>query len=468
MSKDEPLVLELIDLLGQENVIIDDISLKVYECDGAEFFKALPDAVVFPDSAEEISKIVKLANIYNKPYIARGAGTGLSGGTLPINAGIMIAMNKMNRILEVDLENRQAVIEPGVVNLMLTQAVQDKGYHYAPDPSSQQACSIGGNIAENSGGPHTLKYGVTTNHILGMEVVLPNGEIIEFGGPIEEDLGYDLRGLMIGSEGTFGIVTKAIVRLTRNPQAYYTMLGVFETIDNATNAVSNIIADGIVPAALEMMDNFVIRAVEEAFSWGLPTDAGAVLIVELDGVEAGMSDEADQIIRILEDHHTREVRTAKDDEDRKNLWTARKRAFGALGLLAPNYITQDGTVPRSQLPKMLQFVGEVSKKYDIPIANVFHAGDGNLHPIVLFDKRDSDQVERVHMVNKEILQACVDVGGTISGEHGIGVEKQEFMPLIFSKEDMDLMVTIRNIFNPKQLCNPKKIFPIDETTGVTP
>ena len=468
MSKDEPLVLELIDLLGQENVIIDDISLKVYECDGAEFFKALPDVVVFPDSAEEISQIVKLANIYNKPYIARGAGTGLSGGTLPINAGIMIAMNKMNRILEVDLENRQAVIEPGVVNLMLTQAVQDKGYHYAPDPSSQQACSIGGNIAENSGGPHTLKYGVTTNHILGMEVVLPNGEIIEFGGPIEEDLGYDLRGLMIGSEGTFGIVTKAIVRLTRNPQAYYTMLGVFETIDNATNAVSNIIADGIVPAALEMMDNFVIRAVEEAFSWGLPTDAGAVLIVELDGVEAGMSDEADQIIRILEDHHTREVRTAKDDEDRKNLWTARKRAFGALGLLAPNYITQDGTVPRSQLPKMLQFVGEVSKKYDIPIANVFHAGDGNLHPIVLFDKRDSDQIERVHMVNKEILQACVDVGGTISGEHGIGVEKQEFMPLIFSKEDMDLMVTIRNIFNPKQLCNPKKIFPIDETTGVTP
>ena len=468
MSKDEPLVLELIDLLGYENVIIDDISLKVYECDGAEFFKALPDVVVFPDSAEEISKIVKLANTYNKPYIARGAGTGLSGGTLPINAGIMIAMNKMNRILEVDLENRQAVIEPGVVNLMLTQAVQDKGYHYAPDPSSQQACSIGGNIAENSGGPHTLKYGVTTNHILGMEVVLPNGEIIEFGGPIEEDLGYDLRGLMIGSEGTFGIVTKAIVRLTRNPQAYYTMLGVFETIDNATNAVSNIIADGIVPAALEMMDNFVIRAVEEAFSWGLPTDAGAVLIVELDGVEAGMSDEADQIIRILEDHHTREVRTAKDDEDRKKLWTARKHAFGALGLLAPNYITQDGTVPRSQLPKMLQFVGEVSKKYDIPIANVFHAGDGNLHPIVLFDKRDSDQVERVHMVNKEILQACVDVGGTISGEHGIGVEKQEFMPLIFSKEDMDLMVTIRNIFNPKQLCNPKKIFPIDETTGVTP
>ena len=468
MSGNEPLALELMDLLGVENVITDDISLKVYECDGAEFFKALPDVVVFPDSAEEISKIVKLANKYNRPYIARGAGTGLSGGTLPINAGIMIAMNKMNRILEVDLENRQAIIEPGVVNLMLTQVVQDKGYHYAPDPSSQQACSIGGNIAENSGGPHTLKYGVTTNHILGMEVVLPSGEIIEFGGPIEEALGYDLRGLMIGSEGTFGIVTKAIVRLTRNPQAYYTMLGVFETIDDATSAVSNIIADGIVPAALEMMDNFVIRAVEEAFSWGLPTDAGAVLIVELDGVEAGMPDEADQIIRILEDHHTREVRTAKDDEDRKKLWTARKRAFGALGLLAPNYITQDGTVPRSQLPKMLRFVGEVSKKYDIPIANVFHAGDGNLHPIVLFDKRDSDQVERVHMVNKEILQACVDAGGTISGEHGIGVEKQEFMPLIFSEEDMDFMVTIRNIFNPRQLCNPKKIFPIDKTIEITP
>lgn len=465
MTENHQLIEDLKNLLGSERVLTDKTSLSVYECDGAKLFKAPPDLVVFPDSTEEISQIVKIANKHNVPFIARGAGTGLSGGILPVRGGVMIAMNRMNRILEIDLENRQATVETGVVNLLLTQAIQDQGYHYAPDPSSQQACSIGGNIAENSGGPHTLKYGVTSNHILGMEVVLPNGEIVEFGGCVEETIGYDLRGIMIGSEGTFGIVTKAIVRLTRNPQACYTMLGVFETIDDATNAVSRIIADGIVPAALEMMDNFVMRAVEEAFKWGLPIDAGAVLIVELDGIEAGMADEADRVIKILNDHCAREVRTAKDPADRAKLWTARKQAFGALGRLAPSYITQDGTVPRSQLPKMLRIIGEISKKYDLPIANVFHAGDGNLHPIVLFDERDPDQLERVHKANAEILKACVDAGGTISGEHGIGVEKQEFMPLIYSERDLLLMKTIRDIFNPDELCNPGKIFPIEHSTA---
>ena len=462
MSKHTNLINGLSTAIGSTNVIADPISLSVYECDGATLFKALPDVVVFPDTTKDVSKIVKIANEYQVPFVARGSGTGLSGGALPTNGGVVIAMNRMNRILEVDFENQQATIETGVVNLLLSQATLNQGYHYAPDPSSQQACSIGGNIAENSGGPHTLKYGVTSNHILWLEVVLPNGEIVEFGSPTEESIGYDLRGLMVGSEGTFGIATKAVVRLTRNPQSYYTMLGIFNTVVDATSAVSQIIAEGIVPAALEVMDHLVIKAVEEAFQWGLPLDAGAVLIVELDGIEAGMQRQAERIIDILNRNQARGVQTAKDEADRKQLWTARKRAFGALGRLAPTYITQDGTVPRSQLPKMMALVGEVSKKYDLDIANVFHAGDGNLHPIVLFDQRNPDQLERVHLANAEILKACVEAGGTISGEHGIGVEKQQFMPLVYSRADMELMVKIRETFNPHSLCNPGKIFPIDQ------
>ena len=288
MKENDPLISELASIVGSEHVITDPTSLSVYECDGATVFKALPDVVVFPTTTQEISTIVKVANKHSVPFVARGAGTGLSGGMLTVNGGIIIALNRMNRILEIDLANQQAVVEPGVVNLWLTQAVQDDGYYYAPDPSSQQACSIGGNIAENSGGPHTLKYGVTSNHVLGLEVVLTDGEIVEFGGAVEETPGYDIRGVMIGSEGTFGIVTKAVVRLLRKPEGYQTLLGIFETIDDASNVVSSIIAKGIIPAALEMMDHFVIRAVEEAFHWGFPLDAGAVLIVELDGIKAGM------------------------------------------------------------------------------------------------------------------------------------------------------------------------------------
>ena len=463
MKENDPLIAELGNIVGSEHVITDPTSLSVYECDGATVFKALPDIVVFPTTPQEISAIVKLANKHNVPFVARGAGTGLSGGMLTVNGGIIIALNRMNRILEIDIANQQAVVEPGVVNLWLTQAVQDDGYYYAPDPSSQQACSIGGNIAENSGGPHTLKYGVTSNHVLGLEVVLTDGEIVEFGGAVEETPGYDIRGVMIGSEGTFGIVTKAVVRLLRKPEGYQTLLGIFETIDDASNVVSSIIAQGIIPAALEMMDHFVIKAVEEAFHWGFPLDAGAVLIVELDGIKAGMQQQADQITEIFNENNCRETRYAKDEEDRQQIWKSRKSAFGSFGRLAPNYITQDGVVPRTQLPKVLRRIAEISEKYDIPIANVFHAGDGNIHPIVLFDERDEDQCERVEAVNMEILRACAEAGGTITGEHGIGVEKMDYMPLIFSPEDLAVMATVKDIFNPSGLCNPGKIFPTAES-----
>jgi glycolate oxidase len=463
VTEKEQLISDLSNLVGDENVITDSTALSVYECDGATLFKALPDLVVFATTTEQVSGIVKLANKHDVPFIARGGGTGLSGGMLAVEGGIMIALNRMDRILEIDLRNQRAVIEPGVVNLWLTDAVEKDGFYYAPDPSSQKACTIGGNIAENSGGPHTLKYGVTTDHVLGLEVVLPNGEIVELGGCVEETPGYDLRGVMIGSEGTFGIVTKAVVRLLRKPQAYQTLLSVFETIDDASNAVSRIIAAGIIPGALEMMDNLVIRALEAGFHWGFPIDAGAVLIVELDGIEAGMKSQVEQIIQIFNAHNCREVRYAKDDADRQELWKARKSAFGAFGRLAPNYITQDGVVPRSQLPKVLRRVAEISEKYDIPIANVFHAGDGNIHPIVLFDERDASQCERVDAVNTEILSVCAEVGGTITGEHGIGVEKMDYMPLIFSPEDLAAMAEIKDIFNPSGLCNPGKIFPTAES-----
>lgn len=459
IERKEALIADLTTLLGSRNVLTEATALSVYECDAAPSFKAMPDVVVFADTAQQVSDIVKVANRYDTPFIARGGGTGLSGGMLSVQGGIIIALNRMDSILAVDIANERAVVEPGVVNLLLTQAVQSRGYHYAPDPSSQKACTIGGNIAENSGGPHTLKYGVTSDHVLGLEVVLPDGEIVEFGGAVEETLGYDLRGVLIGSEGTFGIVTKATLRLTRNPQAYQTAFAVFETMDEASNAVSTIIGAGIIPAALEMMDSLVIRALEEAFQFGFPLDAEAILIVELDGIQAGMQNQTDQILEIFKAHNARRVDYAKDDAERQELWRARKSAFGSFGRLAPNYITQDGVVPRTTLPKVLRRISEISEKYQIPIANVFHAGDGNIHPIVLFNERDSDQCERVEHVNKEILTVCAEVGGTITGEHGIGVEKMDYMPLIFSPMDLQVMATVKSVFNPSGLCNPGKIFP---------
>jgi glycolate oxidase len=365
----------------------------------------------------------------------------------------------LKRIVEIDSVNRRVVVEAGVVNLDVTRAVERDGLCYAPDPSSQSACTIGGNIAENSGGPHTLKYGVTTNHVLGLDLVLSTGEMVSLGGAMEDVPGYDLVGLVVGSEGTFGIVAAATLRLIRRPEAWKTLLAVFESVDDACNAVSGIIAAAIVPAALEMMDRPIVAAVEAAYRFGFPTDAGAVLIIELDGPRAGLEEQLSRVVEVCRANRSREVRIAASEAERAALWKSRKRAFGAVGRLAPNYCTQDGVVPRTKLPDILRRITEVGARHRIRIANVFHAGDGNIHPILLYDERDDDEVRRVVVAGREILEACVALGGSITGEHGIGVEKMGELPLIFSPQDLLVMRELRAVFDPAGRCNPGKIFP---------
>jgi glycolate oxidase len=371
----------------------------------------------------------------------------------------MIALTRMKRILEVSTRDRYAVVEPGVVNLWLTNHLKPLGFHFAPDPSSQGACTIGGNVATNSGGPHTLKYGVTVNHVLGVELVLPDGRVVQTGGPAEDNPGYDLTGVIVGSEGTFGIVTRVWVRITRNPEAYRTLLGVFENVDDATNTISDIIGAGIIPGALEMLDALILQAVEAAFHFGFPLDAGAVLIMEVDGLEAGLDADAERIIEIARRNRAREVRRAQSDTERLLLWKSRKQAFGAVGRLAPSYCTQDGVVPRTKLPHILRTIQRIGQKYDLRICNVFHAGDGNIHPILLFDERDAGQVKRVLAASHEILEECVHLGGSVTGEHGIGVEKIDFMPRLFTPEDLNMMLRLRSAFNPDSRCSPAKMLP---------
>jgi len=372
----------------------------------------------------------------------------------------------MRRILEVHIRDRFAVVEPGLVNVHLPQHLQGSGYHYAPDPSSQGACTIGGNCATNSGGPHTLKYGVTVNHVLGLEVVLPDGSVVELGGPVEDSPGYDLTGLFVGSEGTFGVVTKVIVRLTRDPAAYRTMLAVFETMRDATSTVSNIIGAGIVPAALEMMDQGIVEALEAAFQFGFPLDAAAVLLIEVDGLEVAVEEEAKRIIDICNRAGAREVRRADTQKQRQLLWKCRKQAFGAIGRLSPNYCTQDGVVPRTKLPEILDFIAECATRHDLRIVNVFHAGDGNIHPILLFDERDRDQVKRVLDASDEILTRCLELGGSVTGEHGIGVEKISFMNKLFMPDDLEVMAAVHNAFNPDGRCSPGKMLPTAGACGM--
>ncbi len=446
-------------IVGPEGLLTAPSDLLVYECDGYTIEKNKPDVVVFPRSTEQVAEIVRVCNELDVPFLARGAGTSLAGGCLPVGGGVMIALTRMKRILEVNTRDRYAVVEAGVVNLWLTNHLKPLGYHYAPDPSSQGACTIGGNIATNSGGPHTLKYGVTVNHILGLEFVLPDGVVVQTGGPAEDNPGYDLTGVIVGSEGTFGIATKAWVRITRNPEAYRTLLGVFETVADATNTISEIIGAGIIPAALEMLDQLILQAVEAAFHFGFPLDASAVLLMEVDGLEAGLDEDVERISSIALRHHAREVRRAHNDADRLLLWKCRKQAFGAVGRLAPSYCTQDGVVPRTQLPRILSEIQRIGAKYDLRIANVFHAGDGNIHPILLFDERDRDQVQRVLQASHEILEECLRCGGSVTGEHGIGVEKIDFMPKLFTPEDLAMMLRLRSAFNPDGRCSPAKMFP---------
>ncbi len=446
-------------IVGPDRLLDAPDELVVYECDGYVVEKNSPDVVVFPISSDEVVRIVRECNQFGVPFVARGAGTSLAGGCLPVGGGVMIALAKMNRILEINQRDRYAVVEPGCVNVRLTRALAGSGFHYAPDPSSQGACTIGGNVATNSGGPHTLKYGVTVNHVLGVEFVSSDGQLIQFGGPCGRGNEFDLTGLFVGSEGTFGVVTKVWVKITRDPAACRTMLGIFNTVADATQAISSIIGAGIIPAALEMMDQGIIGALEEAFSFGFPLDAGAVLIIEVDGLDCVVEDEAIIIIDLCMQAGAREVRRSKTEEERLMLWKCRKQAFGAIGRLAPSCCTQDGVVPRTRLPEILEFITEVGQRHNIRIVNVFHAGDGNIHPILLFDERDKDQIHRVMEASEEILNRCIDLGGSVTGEHGIGVEKISLMKRLFTETDLEVMTDIRKVFNPKGLCSPGKMLP---------
>jgi len=450
---------ELEAIVGADGVLSDPEELLVYESDGLTLFRALADFVVFPTSAEQVAAVVRLANRESIPFVARGAGTGLSGGCLPAEGGLVISMMRMNRVLEVDYDNQIAVVEPGLVNLHLSWAVGPRGFYYAPDPSSQQACTIGGNIANNSGGPHTLKYGVTVNHVLGLEVVLPDGEIAWLGGRTRDALGYDLAGVFVGSEGTFGIATKIVVRILKKPQAVKTVLAVFDRIEHASAAVSAIIAAGLVPAAVEMIDQLTIQAVEDAFGCGYPRDAAAALLIELDGLAVGMPAQADRIVTACREAGAREVRAAADEAERQLLWKGRKSAFGAYGRVSPAYMVMDGVIPRTKLPYVLSRVNEIVAAHGLRVGNVFHAGDGNLHPNILYDPRTPGEEARVVAAGAEIMKVCAEVGGSISGEHGIGLEKADFMPFIFSAADLALMQRLKAAFNPRGLCNPGKVFP---------
>ncbi len=430
----------------------------LYEYDGS-IEKGRPDCVVFPKTTEDVVRIVKVAMEHKLAVVGRGAGTGLSGGTIPTEGGLMVAFARMNKILEIDLENEYAVVQPGVVNLDITTAVKGQGYYYAPDPSSQKACTIGGNVAENSGGPHTLAYGVTTNHVLGIEAVLSDGSVINVGG-LEADLpGYDLVGLLTGSEGTMVLITKVIVRLMRSAESVKTLLAIYDEPEDAATTVGAITARAIVPAAIEMLDGVMLRMVEEATHAGYPMDANAVLLIEVEGPKESVEEQAEQIREVCLESKAREVRVARSDEERDLLWKGRKNAFGAVGRVSPTYYVQDGVVPRTRIADTLRFIYKVSEKYDLQISNIFHAGDGNIHPIILFNDRDPDQLDRTKKAGAEILQYCVDAGGAITGEHGIGMEKNDMMPAIFAPESLDMMERLIKVFNPDRRLNPGKLLP---------
>jgi glycolate oxidase subunit GlcD len=457
---------DLRSIVGGENVLSEPDELIVYECDGLPQHKHPPRAVVFPQTTEQVSQLLQVLARERISFAPRGAGTGLSGGALAIDRGVVIELARMRRILSIDAENRLAVVQTGLVNAHLSRALAPHGLYYVPDPSSQAACTIGGNIAENAGGIHCLKYGTTTDHVLGVRVVLSDGEVIDLGGSGVEKPGYDLLGVFVGSEGTFGIATEATLRLSAIPPAVRTLLADFTDVNAASRAVSAIIAAGLIPAALEMLDGAIIRAVEASvFAAGLPQDAEAALLIELDGIEAGLDEEAEQVEAICQEHGARTVSRAADDNQRQKLWAARKGAFGAVGRLSPDVMIQDAVVPRSRLPEVLAETYRISAQYNLLLANVFHAGDGNLHPLICFDVRRGDDLERVRQAGREIMEACVRAGGSITGEHGVGLDKSSYLPLIFSPDDMAVMLQVRAAFDPSGLCNPGKIIPTPRGCG---
>ncbi len=462
----ERLAREIEAIVGPQGLIERPEQLRVYESDGLTAFRQTPALVVLPASTAEVRDVVRLCHRYGVPFVPRGSGTGLSGGALPVEGCVVIGLSKMTKILAVDLSNQRIVVEPGVLNLWVTQAVAPHGYYYAPDPSSQQVCSIGGNVAENSGGAHCLKYGFTVNHVLGMEIVTPEGEVVEIGASSVEAPGYDLPGIFVGSEGMLGICTSITLRLVRRAEALTLSLVAFATTDAAGEAVSGIIGAGIVPSAIEMMDNLAIQATEAATHAGYPLDAGAVLLIELDGRAVEVEQQQAQVEEICRAAGATEVRIARDAEERILFWKGRKAAFAAMGRLSPNYIVQDGVIPRTALPLVLREIAALSEQYGLRVANVFHAGDGNLHPLVLYP--DKDDYERAEQLAGDILKTCVAHGGSITGEHGVGVEKRPYMSVMFTAADMETHQMISCAFNPGKLCNPGKVYPTPRLCGETP
>ncbi|HEU4347421.1 MAG TPA: FAD-linked oxidase C-terminal domain-containing protein [Actinoplanes sp.] len=455
-------------LLGDQRVISDRQRLRTYECDGLAHYKVIPALVVLPHTAEECAAVVRACVAADVPYVARGSGTGLSGGALPHADGVLIVTSQMRSILEVSPADERAVVEPGVINLQVSKSAHPHGHYYAPDPSSQQICTIGGNLAENSGGAHCLKYGFTTNHVLGAQVVTPDGDLVRLGGRAPDAPGYDLLGAFVGSEGTLGIATEVTLRLTRLPQSVRTLLAAFESTDQAGAATSAIIAAGVVPAAVEMMDALAIEAAEAAVACGYPQAAGAVLIVELDGPAAEVDAQFARVEELCRENRAFEIRIAADDAERALFWKGRKSAFAAVGRISPDYIVQDGVIPRTSLPSVLRRISAIAAEQGVRVANVFHAGDGNLHPLVLFDDGVPGEAERAEEVSGAIIDLCIEYGGSITGEHGVGMDKAKYMPRMFTDDDLDTMQLVRCAFDPAGLANPGKIFPTPRLCGEVP
>lgn len=451
-------------IVGPDHVLTEPAELRLYEYDGS-IERGRPDCVVFPATKHEVVEIMRAANRFGVPVTSRGAGTGLSGGALARYGGLQIVFSRMNRILAIDPENLFAVVEPGVVNAELSRAVSPWGLQFAPDPSSQRACTIGGNVAENAGGPHTLAYGVTSNHILALEIVLADATILRVGSPAADPPGYDLVGLWVGSEGTLGLVVEICVRLTPLPEAVRTLLAIFDTVDDATATVAALTAAGITPAACEMMDGWSIRMVESWIQAGLPTDAAALLLIDVDGLTEEADQKAQRVMDLCQRFRARQVRLASDEAERERLWKARKNAFGAVGRIAPSCYVQDGVIPRTRLPETLREIAAIGRKYGFDIGNVFHAGDGNLHPMIVFDEREPEALARARAAADEIIALCVRLGGSITGEHGVGMEKDHLMPLLFTADDLSLMRRVHDAFDPHDRINPGKIFPSGKICG---
>ncbi|NNL65073.1 MAG: FAD-binding protein [Myxococcales bacterium] len=447
-------------IVGAERCLSRADEVFPYECDGLALHAATPGAVVFPRDTADVSRVVRACIGHGVSFVPRGAGTGLSGGALACDGAVVIECSRMNRVLEIDVEDRLARVQPGVVNADLSRAVAAHGLFYAPDPSSQMACTIGGNVAENSGGPHTLKYGTTTNHVLALELVQADGRVVRLGSRAGAPPGYDLVGAVVGSEGTLGVVTEITVRLEPIPEAVETLLGIFDDVVAACHAVGEVIRSGLVPAALEILDRRTIRAVEDSvYAAGLPRDAGAVLLAEVDGPRSAVAGQIERIREISLANGASRVDVARDADERARFWAARKGAFGAMGRLGPDLYVHDAVVPRARLPEVIARVCEIGDRHRLKLSNVFHAGDGNLHPNISFDRRDPDELDRVLAAGEEILRTCIDAGGVITGEHGVGTEKRDFMPLLYGPADLEAMKRLRRAFDPEQRSNPGKILP---------